>query len=704
MNDFYSGYGFQTEPFRLTPDPGFRFAHAAYGQAAEALQRALAERRGIAILTGKPGTGKTTLVGDLLNRMASPRMKIAVLTSTQLGTDDLLRMIAQAFELHSRSSDSAAIRAVIDQFLQRQAQAGQTTLLVVDEAQNLSVDALDTLCLLNGGDHSDQPGLDILLVGQDQLLEKLRLPELKALSQRIVEAAHLGTLDTDDTRAYIEHRLTHAGWQGRPHLTADAYQLIQLLSRGLPRYINKLCARLLVHGGIDARAELNAQDVLTVGREMRDELLVPQFADSDLDSVFTELAVDEPERAEDTSQPAADEVAPAMASSPGATGRTTTSIDRAYRPPETAAAGNGLEEREAAEGDSRQGAAVHATDGGGALPRRARNTSERALVAGILVLMVAVGYGIWRHHPRLWKVLESSSETPTVTHRQTTLPAAKADGAVQRSAATPSPSAATPATGATTVSPKPAAATAGSPTKPGANPSGGRQQAAATSPPASGPAVANAPSQPEAVATPPADKAAAAPHPPTSSASPAQPQGAASGAADMPDNMPAAPGQSKVSSGAAVPDQGTTPHPDEDSSRLTLSELAAKAQAAFDDYRLTIPAAGSAYYYYQLMLTRAPDDPRAKQGIERIVERYLWLAQRAVSRQDYDRARNYIHRGLGVSPDNPEFLKLQSRLNAQQPAARDSGGQGTGGTPPGAPPATGPGVPIPVTPARPASP
>ncbi|MEJ2643928.1 MAG: AAA family ATPase [Gammaproteobacteria bacterium] len=703
MNDFYSGYGFQTEPFRLTPDPGFRFAHAAYGQAAEALQRALAEHKGIAMLTGKPGTGKTTLVGDLLNRMASPRMKSAVLTSTQLGTDDLLRMIAQAFDLHSRSSDSAAIRAVIDQFLQRQAQAGQTTLLVVDEAQNLSVDALDTLCLLNGGGDGDQPGLDVLLVGQEQLLEKLRLPELKALSQRIVEAAHLGTLDTDDTRAYIEHRLTHAGWQGRPRLTADAYQLIQLLSRGLPRYINKLCARLLVHGGIDARAELNAQDVLTVGREMRDELLVPHFADSDLDSVFTELAVDEPERAEDSSQPAADEAAPAMSSSPGATGRTTTSIDRAYRPPETAAAGNGAEKREAAEGDSRQGAAVHATDGGGAPPRRARNTSERALVAGILVLMVAVGYGIWRHHPRLWKALESSSETHAVTHRQTTLPAAKADGAVQRSGAPPSPSAATPATGATG-SPEPAAAAASSPAKPGANPSGGAQQAAAPSPPASGPAVATAPSQPEAVATPPTDKAAAAPHPPASSASASQPQGAASGAAEMPDNPPAAPGQSKVSSGTEVPAQGTTTHPDEESSRLTLSELGAKAQAAFDDYRLTIPAAGSAYYYYQLMLARAPDDPRAKQGIERIVERYLWLAQRAVSRQDYDRARNYIHRGLGVSPDNPEFLKLQSRLNAQRSAARASGAQGTGGTPPGAPPATGPGVPIPVTPARPVSP
>ncbi|HKJ10682.1 MAG TPA: AAA family ATPase [Gammaproteobacteria bacterium] len=700
MNDFYSGYGFRTEPFRLTPDPGFRFAHAAYTRAAEALHQALLERRGIAMLTGEPGTGKTTLVGDLLNRIRSERMQSAVLTSTQLDTDDLLRMIAQAFELRSRSSDRAATGAVIDQFLQRRAEAGQTTLLVVDEAQNLSVDALDALRLLNGGDDGAQPALDILLVGQGQLLEKLRLPELKLLSQRIVEAAHLGTLDPDETRAYIEHRLTHAGWQGKPQLTPDAYQLIRILSRGLPRYINKLCSRLLVHGGVEDKGELDAQDVLTVGREMRDELLVPQFAEADLDDALVAPSVQRPDHAEPPSRPAADGAPSAGHDSHGTRRRDATSIDRAYRPPEAESAtadDGGAEPGTAEEDTARRGAAADTTEGNAPTPPRpARTAPERALVAGILALMVAVGYGIWRHHPQLARLLESGTGTPAVRHRQTTPAAARADGAVQRNHAAPSRPAAAHARGPANAG----AAVAVSPNKPKPQPSGGVRQANAA-PPATAPAAATGTDQANTPATPPDDNAgpasaasatAAAPAPPAEHKDLVQAKAA--------DNPPATGGQTKTPQDTPATDQGTPPPAHDESSRPSLSELAAKARAAFDDYRLTIPAVGSAYYYYQLMLARAPNDPRARQGLQRIVQRYQWLAQRSLARQDYDRARNYIHRGLGVDPDNPGLVKLENRLPGRQPAARDNGSEGTDGTAG----AAESGVPIPVTPVHAASP
>ncbi|MEJ2685645.1 MAG: AAA family ATPase [Gammaproteobacteria bacterium] len=693
MTDFYSGYGFRTEPFRLTPDPGFRFAHAAYTRAADALHQALLERRGIAMLTGAPGTGKTTLVGDLLNRIRSERMQSAVLTSTQLDTDDLLRMIAQAFGLHSRSGDKAATGAVIDQFLQRRAEAGQTTLLVVDEAQNLSVDALDTLRLLNGDDGA-QPALDILLVGQEQLLDKLRLPELKLLSQRIVEAAHLGTLDPDETRAYIEHRLTHAGWQGKPHLTPDAYQLIQILSRGLPRYINKLCSRLLVHGGVEGKGELDARDVLAVGREMRDELLVPQFAEADLDDALVAPAAQRPDHAEPPSRPAADGAPPPGQDSHGTPRRNSTSIDRAYRPPEAQRAtadDGGAEPETAQEETARRGAAAGTTEGNAPPPPRAARTApERALVAGILALMVAVGYGIWRHHPQLAHLLESGTGTPAVRHRQITPAAARADGAVQRKHAAPSRPAAAHARGPANAG----AAVAGSPNKPKPSPSGGGRQANAARP-ATAPAAATGAERADTPATAPHDNAGATSAPAAAPAPPAEHEDLAQTRAA--DSSPAADDQTKPPEDTAATDKGPPPPAHDESSRPSLSELATKAQAAFDDYRLTIPAVGSAYYYYQLMLARAPNDPRARQGLQRIVQRYQWLAQRSLARQDYDRARNYIHRGLGVDPDNPGLLKLQNRLPGRQPAARDNGTDGTAG-------AAGSGVPIPVTPVHSASP
>ncbi|MGA7800817.1 MAG: AAA family ATPase, partial [Gammaproteobacteria bacterium] len=433
MNDFHSVYGLDADPFRLTPDPSFRFAHAAFAKAAEAVRRAAQGGEGIVMVTGKPGTGKTTLIEDFLAELDPAKVTRAVLTSTQLGADDLLRTIGHAFSLHPRDGDKASVAAAIEQFLRRQAEARRRTILVVDEAQNLSVDALEELRVLSTLHDGSRPLLEVLLVGQEQLLETLRLAELELLSQRIVEAVRLGTLDADETRSYIEHRLNHAGWQGKPQLSDDAYQLIHLLSRGLPRYINKLCARLLVHGSVEAKEALDAQDVLVVGREMRDELLMPAFADADLD---IQAAIDElaelqdglEEEAHGAVQPDPAEIGDAVEGP----AKITTSIDRAYRPaaPEPGAADDGMAPSAAQSGPT-------TADAGGtsvANRRPPRTATDRALVGAIVLLILAVGYGIWRHHPAFRKAIEPGTGMPVVTHPATPAAPVRAEGAVDREA------------------------------------------------------------------------------------------------------------------------------------------------------------------------------------------------------------------------------------------------------------------------------
>jgi putative secretion ATPase (PEP-CTERM system associated) len=268
-------YRLSADPFRLSPDPRFCFEHPSFSRARKYMQYALRRAEGFILVTGRPGTGKTTLVESLLAGLASGGPVAARLVTAQLQPDELLRKVAYAFGLHAERLDKATLLHQLERYLVQQTRTGRGALLVIDEAQGLESSALEELRLLTNLQESNRPVLQIFLVGQERLREIVQAPELEQFHQRLIAACHLRPLDLEETRAYIEHRLRRVGWRGDPQLAGDAILMVHRFSAGVPRRINQVCSRLLLHGAAEERHRLRGQDVLTVIEDLRQEILTP---------------------------------------------------------------------------------------------------------------------------------------------------------------------------------------------------------------------------------------------------------------------------------------------------------------------------------------------------------------------------------------------------------------------------------------------
>ena len=272
-------YHLQHNPFSLAPDPHFCFSHTGHRQAREYLEYALKLGDGMVMITGSPGTGKTTLVEsfiDKLNRGSVTAVRIAV---SRLDANDLLRAVAYAFDINAEGHDKATLRHLIKQYLETQVQHGRRVLLIIDEAQGLPRSALDELRLLADLQAETHQMLQLFLVGQEQLHEQMLDPEMDYFQQRVIANYRLLPLDLQETRSYIEYRLRQAGWQGDPELTGAAVLDVFRFSAGVPRHINKLCNRLLLLGyGIGSHT-LDHEQVQTIIEEMGEEQLSPIAAE-----------------------------------------------------------------------------------------------------------------------------------------------------------------------------------------------------------------------------------------------------------------------------------------------------------------------------------------------------------------------------------------------------------------------------------------
>lgn len=236
---------------------------------------ALRRAEGFIMVTGRPGTGKTTLVEDLLSSLPRKHVVTSRLVSSQLQAEDLLRLVAFSFGLHAESQDKAGILHAVEHFLLGQAKQRKHVLLVIDEAQGLATEALEELRLLTNFHAQGRPLLQFFLVGQEPLRDMVRAPEMEQFHQRLIAACHLDPMGGDETRAYVEHRLQHAGWKGDPEIREDVFFLIHRFSLGIPRRINQLCSRLFLRGAVEGKHYLDGQDVLAVTEELREELLAP---------------------------------------------------------------------------------------------------------------------------------------------------------------------------------------------------------------------------------------------------------------------------------------------------------------------------------------------------------------------------------------------------------------------------------------------
>lgn len=237
------------------------------------MQYALQAAEGFVVITGAPGMGKTTLINDLLSDYGPSDRTVAMLVNTMLEADAILRSVAYEFGLNVEHMDTATVLQRLKQLFTQAHSNGRPPLLIVDEAQNLTLSALEELRMLTNLQMKGKPLLQIFLVGQEGLRKKLQSPNLEQLRQRVTAAAHLYALEKDQVAAYIIHRLRVSGWNNSPRLMASLLPVLEAACEGVPRRINQFCSRLLLHGAVEQKSVLNAEDAKLVFAELSEERL-----------------------------------------------------------------------------------------------------------------------------------------------------------------------------------------------------------------------------------------------------------------------------------------------------------------------------------------------------------------------------------------------------------------------------------------------
>jgi general secretion pathway protein A len=261
-------YGLTERPFQLTPDPRFCFDSATHRKAMAYLGYGLAQGEGFIVITGDIGAGKTTLVGHLMATIDAARLTVLHIVSTQVEGDDMLRLIAQGLGLACDRTGKAQILNLIDDFLHAQSREGKRTLLIVDEAQNLPVSALEELRMLSNFQSGGQALVQIFLLGQPEFRAALDSPRLEQLSQRVIAAHYLAPMGEHEIEDYIGHRLRRAGWQGNPRFTADAHAALYSFSGGIPRKVNMLASRALLYGALEGLETIDGAAIDAVIADM----------------------------------------------------------------------------------------------------------------------------------------------------------------------------------------------------------------------------------------------------------------------------------------------------------------------------------------------------------------------------------------------------------------------------------------------------
>jgi general secretion pathway protein A len=259
-------YGLRERPFTIVPNPQYLYMSQKHKLALAHLRYGLSEGTGVVVLTGGIGTGKTTLIRHILSKIKTA-VDIALIFNTNVTGEELLRLIIQEFEAGTPGMDKTANLSMLNDFLIDRFQCGRRAIVIVDEAQNLSREALEEIRLLSNLQGTTRPLLQIVLVGQPELRRKLADPTLTQLAQRITSTYHLTALSQEEVKAYIYFRLAQAG--GNPLLFSDeAMEAVYMASKGVPRLINILCDAALLHGFADELPAISREVVDNVVEEM----------------------------------------------------------------------------------------------------------------------------------------------------------------------------------------------------------------------------------------------------------------------------------------------------------------------------------------------------------------------------------------------------------------------------------------------------
>lgn len=259
-------YGFRESPFNITPDPRFLFMSQRHREAYDHLLFGIRERKGFIQLTGEVGAGKTTLCRAVLEALG-PTFRTALILNPCLTANQMLRTILIELGL-APGRDRAASLGVLNRFLLEELAAGHDVVLLIDEAQDLSVELLEHVRLLSNLETDQRKLLQIALVGQPELRDKLDARELRQLRQRITVRYHLSPLSRAETDAYIQYRLQVAGAGVHPNFDSWALRRIYRYSRGIPRLVNAVCDKTLLCGYVTGADRLSGSHVRRAVREL----------------------------------------------------------------------------------------------------------------------------------------------------------------------------------------------------------------------------------------------------------------------------------------------------------------------------------------------------------------------------------------------------------------------------------------------------
>jgi general secretion pathway protein A len=266
---YKSYYGLKENPFNVNPDPRFLFLTKQIEEALTGLMYGIQTRKGFITLTGEVGTGKTTLVNRLLDWLHHRRARTAFLFNSRMNTSQLFDFILAEFDIPCETKSKSQQLMKLNQWLLERYRAGETVVLVIDEAQNLTYPVLEEVRLLTNLETSTEKLLQIVLSGQPELEERLKLPQVRQLRQRIMLRCKTAPLSKEQTHEYIVERLRIAGAEGEPIFSPAAMNTVHLYSMGIPRVVNLLCEHSLVNGFVEQQRPIQPKIVEDVAREFQ---------------------------------------------------------------------------------------------------------------------------------------------------------------------------------------------------------------------------------------------------------------------------------------------------------------------------------------------------------------------------------------------------------------------------------------------------
>jgi general secretion pathway protein A len=287
-------FGLRENPFNVNPDPRFLFPTQCIQEALAELTYGIQHRKGFILLTGEVGTGKTTLLNRLLDWLHGQRLATAFVFNSLLKASQLFDFIMEDFEIPCESREKSQVLMRLNNWLLDRYRAGQTAVVIVDEAQNLSFEVLEEIRLLTNLETSTAKLLQVVLCGQPELDEKLKLPQLRQLRQRITLRCHTSPLTLEEMFGYVGERLRIAGANGEAIFSKEAIQLVHQYSQGIPRLVNLLCEHSLISAYVDHLRPVPARLVEEVAREFQlDEIESPSplASQSQAESVPTTQAL-----------------------------------------------------------------------------------------------------------------------------------------------------------------------------------------------------------------------------------------------------------------------------------------------------------------------------------------------------------------------------------------------------------------------------